>query len=116
MYACGSSEVQAEPSQAHCVLPDVLAPFRQRLDAPVREERLAIQAAPAMEAGLVSPAPVVVDTFPRAPGSPRVNEAATLSKAPKQSSHASRPSPRHAPPQGPRSRCTRTNASTTSSS
>jgi hypothetical protein len=68
------------------VRPEVLAHFRSRLDEPLREELLAIQAATAMEAGLVSPAHVVVDTFPSEPGSQRVNDAATLSKAPKNSS------------------------------
>jgi hypothetical protein len=52
----------------------------------LREALLAIQAATAMAAGLVSPAPVVVDTFPSEPGSQRVNDAATLSKAQKNSS------------------------------
>jgi len=42
------------------------------------EERLALQAATAMEEGLVSPAHRVVDTFPREQGSPRVTDAATL--------------------------------------
>jgi hypothetical protein len=41
-------------------------------------ERLAIQAAAAMEDGLVSPAHVVVDTLPSEQGSPRVNDAAPL--------------------------------------
>jgi hypothetical protein len=98
------------------VLPEVLAQVRQRLDEPLMEELLAIQAATAMEAGLVSPAHVVVDTFPRAQGSQRVNDAATRSKAPKKSSNSSRPSPRKAPPQAPCSRGKRTNSSTTSSS
>ena len=59
------------------MLPEVLAQFRTRLDAPLMEERLAIQAATAMEDGLVSPAHVVVDTCPSEPGSPRVHDAAT---------------------------------------
>ena len=116
MSAWGISEVQAERSQEHVVLPAVLAQCRQRRDEPLMEARLAIQAATAMAAGLVSPAHVGVDTFPSEPGSQRVNDAATLSKAPKQSSTASRPYPRHAPPQAPRSRCKRTNSSTTSRS
>jgi hypothetical protein len=78
-------------SQAHVGLPEVLAQCRSRLDAPLMEERLAIQAATAREDGLVSPAHLVVDTFPREPGSPRVNDAATLYKAPKKSSSSSRP-------------------------
>src|SRR5918992_517590 len=49
MYVCGIREVQADGSQAHFVLPEVLAQFRRRLDAPLMEELLAIQAATAME-------------------------------------------------------------------
>jgi hypothetical protein len=44
-----------------------------------------------MKDGLVSPAHVVVDTFPREQGSPRVHDAATLDKAPPKSSSASQP-------------------------
>jgi transposase-like protein DUF772 len=89
--ACGITEVQADRAQEHFVLPEVLAQFRSRLNAPLMEERLAIQAATAMEEGLVSPAHLVVDTFPSEPGSPRVNDATTLYKAPKKSSRSSRP-------------------------
>jgi transposase len=89
MYACGISAVQVDGSQVHFVLPEVLAQFRRRLDAPLMEELLAIQAASAMEAGLVSPAHVVVDTFPSEHGSQRVNDAATLYKAKKKSSSSS---------------------------
>jgi hypothetical protein len=65
MYACGIREVQVDGAQEHCVLPEVLAHFRSRLDAPLMEALLAIQAAAAMEDGLVSPAHLVVDTpFP----------------------------------------------------
>jgi transposase len=91
MYACGIDKVQVDGSQEHFVLPEVLAHFRSRLDGPLMEELLAIQAAMAMEAGLVSPAHVVVDTFPSEHGSPRVNDAATLYKAQKKSSRSSRP-------------------------
>jgi hypothetical protein len=87
--ACGISEVQVDGSQEHFVLPEVLAHFRSRLDAPLVEELLTIQAATAMEDGLVSPAYVVVDTFPSEQGSQRVNDAATLYKAPKKSSSSS---------------------------
>jgi transposase-like protein DUF772 len=86
MYACGIVEVQVDGSQEHFVLPEVLAQFRSRLDAPLMEELLAIQAATAMEDGLVSPAHLVVDTFPSEQGSQRVNDAATLYKAQKKSS------------------------------
>jgi len=91
MYACGIMEVQVDGSQEHFVLPEVLAHFRSRLDAPLMEELLAIQAATAMEDGLVSPAHLVVDTFPSEQGSQRVNDAATLYKAKKKSSRSSRP-------------------------
>src|ERR671924_378003 len=98
MYACGIREVQVDSSQEHVVLPEVLAHFRSRLVAPLMAELLAIQAASAMEEGLVSPAHLVVDTFPSEQGSQRVNDAATLDKVPKKSSRSSRPSPRSAPP------------------
>ena len=91
MYACGIAEVQVDGSQEHFVLPEVLAHFRRRLDEPLMEELLAIQAATAMEEGLVSPAHLVVDTFPSEQGSQRVNDAATLYKAQKKSSRSSRP-------------------------
>lgn len=99
MYACGITAVQVERAQAHFVLPEVLAQFRRRLDEPLVEELLAIQAATAVEDGVVSPAHLVVDTFPSEQGSQRVNDAATLYKAQKKSSRLSRSSPRSAPPQ-----------------
>jgi hypothetical protein len=55
------------------------------------EELLAIQAATAMEAGLVSPAHLVVDTVPSEQGSQRVHDAATLYTAKQKSSRSSRP-------------------------
>jgi hypothetical protein len=91
MSACGITEVQADRAQEPFVLPEVLAQFWSRLDAPLMEALRAIQAATAMEAGLVSPAHLVVDTVPREQGSPRVNDAATLDKAPNKSSRSSRP-------------------------
>jgi hypothetical protein len=78
-------------AQEHVVLPEVLAQFRRRLDAPLMEELLAIQAASAMEDGLVRPAHRVVDTCPSEQGSPRVNDAATRYKAQQKSSSSSRP-------------------------
>lgn len=78
LYACGSTEVQAERAQGPFVLPEGLAQFRRRSAAAVREERLALQAAAAIAQGVVSPAPLVVDTFPREQGRQRVNAAATL--------------------------------------
>ena len=85
MYACGIREVQVDRAQEHFVLPEVLAQFRRRLDEPLMAELRAIQAASAMEDGLVSPAHLVVDTFPSEQGSQRVNDAATLYKAQKKS-------------------------------
>jgi len=76
LSAGGSGEVQVDGSQAHVVRPEGLAQCRRRLAAAWMEEWLAIHAAAAMDAGLVSPAPLVVDTFPREHGSPRVHEAA----------------------------------------
>jgi len=115
MYACGIRDVQVDSSQEHFVLPEVLARFRSRLDAPLMEELLAIQAATAMEDGLVSPAHLVVDTSPSEQGSQRVNDAATLYKAQKKSSKSSRPSPRSAPPKGRSSRNEPSDSSTASS-
>jgi hypothetical protein len=77
MAAGGIRAVQVDRAQAHVVLPEVLAPCRSRIDAPLMEELLAIQAATAMEDGLVSPAHLVVDPCPREQGRPRVNDAAT---------------------------------------
>ena len=104
MSAWGLRAVQVEGSQEPVVLPEVRAQFRRRLDAPVREAWLALQAASAMEDGLVSPAPVVVDPFPREQGRPRVNDAARLAKAPNKASSASSPSRASPPPRAPRGR------------
>jgi hypothetical protein len=97
MSACGITEVQANPPQAHFVLPAVLAQFRSRIDAALREALLAMQAAAAMDEGLVSPAHLLVDTFPADQGSPRGTEATTLYKAQKKSSSSSRPLGHKAP-------------------
>jgi hypothetical protein len=83
MYTCGIAEVQVNRAQEHFVLPELLTQFRSRLDAALMDELLALQAAAAMEQGLVSPAHLVVDTFPSEQGSQRVTEAATLYKAKK---------------------------------
>ena len=69
--------VHVARAQAHCVLPETLAPFRARIDETLLEALLALPAAAAMDVGVVSPAPLVVDIFPRAHGSQRVKEAAT---------------------------------------
>jgi hypothetical protein len=116
MYACGITEIQVDRAQEHFVLPEMLAQFRRRLDEPLMAELLAIQAATAMADGLVSPAHLVVDTFPSEQGSQRVNDAATLYKAPKKSSRSSRPSPRSAPPRARRCRRKRSTSSRTSGS
>ena len=102
MYACGIREVQVDRRPSAFCAARILAQFRSRLDEPLMEELLAIQAAAAMEEGLVSPAHLVVDTFPSEQGSQRVNDAATLYKAQKKSSRSSRPSPSSAPPRARR--------------
>jgi hypothetical protein len=96
MYACGLREVHADRSQAHFVLPETLAQFRHRLDPELLEALVAIQAAAAMEAGLVSPAHLLVDTFPSEQGSQRVTDATTLYKAPKKCFTSSSGSARNA--------------------
>ena len=82
-YAGGIAEVQVTRAQAPFVLPALLTQFRSRLEEALLQELLALQAAAAMEEGTVSPAQVVVDTFPSEQGSQRVKDAATLYKAKK---------------------------------
>ena len=77
-YACGLQEYQAPRSQGHFVLPETLGAFRGRMDEVLMDELIAIQAAAAMEAGLVSPAHRVSDPFPCEQGSQRVPDATTL--------------------------------------
>jgi hypothetical protein len=89
-------------SPGHCVLPEVVAQFRSRFDAALMDDLLTLRAAAAMDANLVSPAHLVVDTFPSEQGSQRVNDAATLYKAKKKSSRSSRTSPSSAPPRARR--------------
>jgi Transposase domain (DUF772) len=101
MYACGIENVQFDNPQTHFVLPETLAQFRSRLDEALVDELLAIQAAAAMAEGLVSPAHLLVDTFPAEQGSQRVTDATTLYKAQKKSSSSwptSRSSARPEPP------------------
>jgi hypothetical protein len=100
MYVCGITEVQAAQAQRHFVLPESLSQFRSRLDEALLEELLALQAAAAIEQGVVSPAHLVVDTFPSEQGSQRVNDAATLYKAKKKSFRFSRRSRTTAQPRG----------------
>jgi len=78
MYACGLREYQAEKTQAHFVLPETLCEFRGRMDEGLMDELSAIQAAAAMAEGLVSPAHLLIDTFPCAQGSQRVTDATPL--------------------------------------
>ena len=85
MYACGIKEVQVDGSQDHFVLPEVLCRFRGRIDEALMDEFVAIQSAVAIEAGLVSPNHLVVDTFPSEQGAQRVTDATTLYKAKKKS-------------------------------
>jgi hypothetical protein len=89
MYACGLTEVHLDNPQEPFVLPETLAQFRSRLDEALMDELLAIQAAAAMDEGLVSPAHLLVDTFPAEQGSQRVTDATTLYKAQKKSSTSS---------------------------
>lgn len=78
MDACGIAEIHVDRTQGHCVLPEVLAQCRRRIDERLMEALITLQAAAAMEAGLVRPAHLVVETFPSEHGSQRVNDAATL--------------------------------------
>jgi len=102
MYACGLRDYQVNPSQAHFVLPETLCEFRSRIDEALMDELIAIQAAAAMDEGLVSPAHLVIDTFPSEQGSQRVTDATTLYKAQKKSLRSSKPS-RRRPAAAPRS-------------
>jgi hypothetical protein len=86
MDACGLRAYQVKPSQTHFVLPETLCEFRGRLDETLMDELIAIQAAAAMEEGRVSPAHLVIDTFPCEQGSQRVTDATTLYKAQKKPS------------------------------
>ena len=83
MYACGLEEVQLTSPQEYFVLPETLAQFRSRLDEALLDELVALQAAAAMAEGLVSPAHLLIDTFPSEQGSQRVTDATTLYKAQK---------------------------------
>jgi hypothetical protein len=97
MYACGIEAVQLDCAQEHFVLPETLAQFRQRIDEALMDELLAIQAAAAIDEGLISPAHLLIDTFPAEQGSQRVTDATTLYKAQKKSCSSSRASRRKAP-------------------
>ena len=100
MYACGIAQVQVNRAQEHIVLPELLTQFRSRLDDALLDELLALQAAAAIAQGVVSPAHLVVDTFPSEQGSQRVNDAATLYKAKKKSCRSLRSSQTTVVPRG----------------
>jgi len=89
MYACGIEHVHVDRTQSSFVLPEVVAQFRRGLDQAVIEELVALQAVAAVDEGLVSPAHLVIDTFPSEQGSQRVTDAGTLYKAKKKSSRSS---------------------------
>ena len=94
MYACGIQEVEVDPSQEQFVQPETLSQFRAKFDDALLAQLLQIQATDAMAHGWVSPAHLMVDTFPSEQGAQRVNDAATLYKAKKNSFRSSRPSQR----------------------
>ncbi len=106
MYACGIQPVKVDRSQAHYVLPESLCQFRSQIDEALMAQFVAIQGAEAMEEGLVSPQPLVVDTFPSEQGSQRVTDATTLYKAKKSPPNHPTNSPFHrrGPPHQSRSR------------
>ena len=70
MYACGITEVQADRRQAHFVLPQTLAHFRSRIDETLMDELIAIQAAAAMDEGLVQPGSSFGRYLPHRAGQP----------------------------------------------
>ena len=108
MYACGLREYQINPAQAPFVLPETLCEFRGRIDEALMDALLAIQAAAAMDEGLVSPAHLVIETFPAEQGSQRVTDATTLYNAQKKASNSLRTSLSSAVAGRPRSTTTPT--------
>ena len=85
MYACGIEAVHADSRQSHFVLPESLAQFRGAFSEELMPRLLQVQTTAAMEAGLISPSHLVVDTFASEQGSQRVTDATTLYKAKKKS-------------------------------
>ena len=114
MYACGLREYRVNPAQAHFVLPETLYELRGRMDEALMDELIAIQSATAMDEGLVSPAHLVIDTFPSEQGSQRVTDATTLYKAQKKRSHSSTTSLSRAAA-GPRNSAAKSTTSSTPS-
>jgi hypothetical protein len=82
--------------------PDTLAGFRRRIDAALMAALIALHAAAAMEQGQVSPAPLVVATFPAEPAPQRVTDAPTWDTAHPQVSHSRQGSTGHASRAPPR--------------
>lgn len=76
----------SDKESRRCVLPAVLATFRSCIDQAMLDELLRIQVAAAIASGLVTPAHLVIETFPSEQGSQRVTDATTLYKAKKKSS------------------------------
>ena len=113
MYACGLEEVQLTSPQEYFVLPETLAQFRSRLDEALLDELVALQAAAAMAEGLVSPAHLLIDTFPSEQGSQRVTDATTLYKAQKKPWSSSQTSRSRAAAK-PRASCVKPKPSTRS--
>jgi Transposase domain (DUF772) len=113
MYACGLEEVQLTSPQEYFVLPETLAQFRSRLDEALLDELVALQAAAAMAEGLVSPAHLLIDTFPSEQGSQRVTDASTLYKAQKKPWSSSKTSRSRAAAK-PRASCVKPKPSTRS--
>lgn len=68
------------------------------MEAALLEARSALPAAAAMAAGLVSPSPRVLETFPCEPGRPRGTDAAPLDKAQKHPRADGTPPPAGPPP------------------
>ena len=102
MDACGIADVQFGSAQAYFVLPETLAQFRSRLDQALIDALLAIQAATAMDEGLVRPGASARRYLSGGTGQPtRDGIATTLYKAQKKSSTSSPTSRRSAPPAPP---------------
>jgi hypothetical protein len=101
MYAWGIHDVQVDRDQAHFVCPETLSTFRARLDEELMDELLAIQSAAAMDAGLVSPAHVLIDTFPAEQDSQRVTDTTTLYKDQKKGLHVIDHITQHSPGSSP---------------
>jgi hypothetical protein len=91
MYACGIQEVAVDRSQEHFVQPEALSQFRAKFDEALLSQLLQIQSTDAIAHGFVRPSHLMTDTFPSEQGSQRVNDAATLYKAKKNSSRSSKP-------------------------